>query len=134
MPDLSTFLFVRESPKGTLITPPGPSAVHRWSGGRPSASWGEGGDPVEPAENFQAWVVHGLTSGGVDSEEIVRRDVERLGEVYEHLCVEAEFIALVVGNEGLDDSDPFHELHLGIALLFSHASEPSADCLILFTL
>jgi hypothetical protein len=69
-----------------------------------------------------------ILAGGFEAEQLVGGDAEDLADLDDYLGVEAELAALIVGDHGLDRSDPFGELGLGEALLTAQTRQANTMC------
>jgi len=84
---------------------------------------GQALDPLQATEDAQAWLAAKDGLHGLGLEQFIGRDVEGCSKPDDHVGVEAELAALVIGEDGLDNTGAFGEFNLGPAALLAEAGE-----------
>ena len=84
---------------------------------------GQALDPLQAAEDAQAGLTAEDGLRGLGLEQFIGRDVEGCSKPDDHVGVEAELAALVIGENGLDNASAFGEFNLGPAALLAEAGE-----------
>jgi len=84
-------------------------------------------DLLQAAQNAQAGLAAqgSLRSAGL--EQFVGRDLERSGKPDDHGGVHAQTVALIVGDERLNNPKPFSQFDLGPAAFLAQPRQPLAD-------
>jgi hypothetical protein len=84
---------------------------------------GQALDPLQSAEDAEAGLAAERLLRGPRLEQFIGGDFEGLGKADDHVGVEAELAALVIGEDGLDDGGAFGEFNLSPAALLAEPSE-----------
>ena len=84
---------------------------------------GQALDPLQTAEYAQARLAAEDSLCGLGLEQFIGGDVEGRGKPDDHVGVEAELAALVIGKNCLDNASAFGEFNLSPAALLAEAGE-----------